>query len=47
MIKLDLTVEEVNFLLQALGELPYKAVFPLVEKIKTQAQPQVQPPAAE
>jgi hypothetical protein len=42
MIKLELTVEEVNNILQGLGQLPYIQVTSLVEKIKEQATPQVQ-----
>jgi hypothetical protein len=44
MIKLDLTIEEVNGILAALGELPTKtnAMF-LIQKIQSQAQPQVPP----
>jgi hypothetical protein len=42
MIKLELTVEEVNNILQGLGQLPYIQVASLVEKIKEQATPQVQ-----
>jgi hypothetical protein len=42
MIKLDLTIEEVNGILAALGELPTKtnAMF-LIQKIQDQAIPQV------
>jgi hypothetical protein len=42
MIKLDLTIEEVNGILAALGELPTKsnAMF-LIQKIQDQATPQV------
>jgi hypothetical protein len=41
-IKLDLTVEEVNGILAALGELPTKTnAFMLMEKIRNQATPQV------
>ena len=41
-IKLELTIEEVNGILAALGELPTKtnAMF-LIQKIKAQAEPQV------
>jgi hypothetical protein len=49
MIKLELTVEEVNGVLQSLGNMPYAQVVTLVEKIKEQAIPQVpvtQAPAA-
>ena len=39
-IKLDLTVEEVNGILAALGELPTKTnAFMLMEKIRGQATP--------
>jgi hypothetical protein len=41
-IELTLTVEEVNGILSVLGDLPTKSgAWPLVEKIKLQAQPQV------
>jgi hypothetical protein len=44
MIKLDLTIEEVNAILQVLGDLPTKTgAWPLVLKIKEQAEPQVPP----
>jgi hypothetical protein len=49
-IKLDLTVEEVNGILAALGELPTKTnAFMLMEKIRMQATPQlpVEEPKAE
>jgi len=48
MIKLDLTIEEVNGILAALGELPTKtnAMF-LIQKIQEQAQPQVPLPSGE
>ena len=40
-ITLDLTTEEVNAILQVLGELPTKTgAFPLVVKIKEQADAQ-------
>lgn len=39
---LNLTVPEVNTILQALGLAPYAQVFELVEKIRAQAQTQVQ-----
>jgi len=46
MIKLELSVEEVNGILAALGELPTKtnAMF-LIQKIQEQAQPQVPLPS--
>jgi hypothetical protein len=44
-IVLKLTVEEVNFILQSMGELPSKTgVWPLIMKIKEQAEPQVPKP---
>jgi hypothetical protein len=49
MIKLELTIDETNGVLQALGNMPYAQVVTLVEKIKAQALPQVpvaQAPAA-
>ena len=48
MIKLELTIEEVNLILGVLGELPTKVgAWPLVMKIKDQAEPQVPPPESE
>jgi hypothetical protein len=42
MIKIELTVEEVNIILQTLGNLPTNSgVFPLAVKIKEQAESQV------
>ena len=42
MIKLELSVEEVNAILQVLGDLPTKVgAWPLIVKIKEQAEPQV------
>jgi hypothetical protein len=44
MIKLELTIEEVNAILQVLGDLPTKTgAWPLALKIKEQAEPQVPP----
>jgi hypothetical protein len=44
-IELKLTIEEVNFILQTMGELPTKTgVWPLIMKIKEQADPQVPKP---
>jgi hypothetical protein len=43
MIKLELSVEEVQIALVGLSKLPYEAVAGVIDKIKTQAQPQVQP----
>lgn len=40
-MKLDLTLPEINAVLQALGAMPYAQVFELVQKIREQAQAQV------
>ena len=40
-MKLELTINEINMILQALGNAPYAQVFELVGKIRTQAQAQV------
>ena len=42
MINLELSVQEINLILQALGQAPYVQVAELVDKIKTQAVPQVE-----
>lgn len=44
-MKLELTIGDVNMILQALGAAPYGQVYELVMKIQMQAQPQVQAPA--
>jgi hypothetical protein len=41
-ITLNLTLDETNVVLQALGSLPYAQVFSMVEKVKQQAQQQLQ-----
>jgi hypothetical protein len=44
MIKLELSIEEVNGILGVLGDLPSKTgAWPLIVKIKEQAEEQVQP----
>jgi hypothetical protein len=41
-MKLELDVNEINFVLQTLGELPSKSgVWPLIVKIKKQAETQL------
>lgn len=42
MLKLELSVEETQIVLVGLSKLPYEAVAGLIEKIKLQAQPQMQ-----
>ena len=45
-MKLELTIQEVNIIMQALGNAPYVQVADLIQKIREQAQVQVdmQPP---
>lgn len=41
-IKLELEIPEVNFILEALGDMPAKTnAFALMQKIKVQGEPQV------
>lgn len=42
MIKLELTIEEINYALAAIGKNPYVECAPLVNKIHAQALPQVE-----
>ena len=42
MLKIELTIEEVNFILQTLGQVPTSSgAWPLVVKIKEQGQAQL------
>lgn len=41
-IKLELSLGEVNYILETLAEKPYREVFELIGKIKEQATPQVE-----
>lgn len=41
-ISINLTLEEVNQILESLGQRPYVEVFQLINKIKAQAEAQVQ-----
>ena len=44
MIKLELSPEEINAILQVLGDLPTRSgTWPLIVKIKEQAESQLQP----
>lgn len=45
-MKLDLTIQEINLIMQALGNAPYVQVFELIQKIREQVQNQAQPSAA-
>ena len=48
MIKLELEQNEVQFILNMMGELPSKSgCFPLIVKVQSQAQPQVEQPKDE
>ena len=40
-LNIKLSVEEVNFILQNLSELPYKTIFQLIPKIQQQANEQL------
>ena len=42
MIKLDLSIEEVNMVLRVLGKHPFDEVVSLVSKIKKQGDPQAE-----
>lgn len=42
-IRLELSIEEVNQILTALGQLPYAQVATLIEKMRNQAKPQLEP----
>ena len=41
-ISINLTLEEVNIILDSLGRLPYSEVFHLIHKVKAQAEAQVE-----
>jgi len=41
MIKLELSINEVNAILLALAKLPYETVAPLIDKVRDQSLPQV------
>ena len=42
MINLELSVQEINLILQALGQAPYVQVADIIDKVKAQAVPQVE-----
>jgi hypothetical protein len=44
-IQLDLSVADVNLILEALGDQPFKSVYGLVSRLQIQAREQLQPPA--
>lgn len=41
MLKFELTIEEANTILSALGKAPFEAVAGLITKLQQQAQPQL------
>lgn len=41
-MKIELTVNEINAILTALGQMPYAQVFELVQKIRQQATEQME-----
>jgi hypothetical protein len=43
-IHLELSIAEVNLILEALGEQPFKSVFGLVSRLQAQARDQLQIP---
>lgn len=47
MIKLELTIDEVNMILRTLGKHPFEEVVLLINKIKQQGEPQVAQQPAE
>ena len=42
-MQLELTIEQVNIIMQALGNAPYITVAPVIAEIQKQAQPQINP----
>lgn len=46
-LDLKLTLNEINVIMQALGNAPYATVADLVAKIREQVQPQLNPPVEE
>jgi hypothetical protein len=42
-MNLELTIEQVNVIMQALGNAPYIQVAPVIAEIQKQAAPQVNP----
>ena len=42
-MNLELTIEQVNIIMSALGNAPYITVAPVIAEIQKQAQPQLNP----
>ena len=45
-MQLDLTIDQINVIMSALGNAPYIQVAPVIAEIQKQAAPQVEKPAA-
>lgn len=45
-MQLNLTLEQINVIMSALGNAPYITVAPVIAEIQKQAAPQVEKPAA-
>ena len=45
MIKLELSIEQINLIMNGLGNMSYAHVSALVENIRTQVAPQLEKPA--
>lgn len=41
-LNFSVTLDETNIILAALGKLPYEAAAPVIDKLRQQAQPQLQ-----
>ena len=46
-MQLDLTIDQINVIMSALGNAPYIQVAPVIAEIQKQAAPQVEKPAAQ
>jgi hypothetical protein len=46
-IRLELSIEETNLILEALGQLPFARVYQTIGRIQEQARSQMQPPLPE
>ena len=44
-LSLELSVDDINLILEALGEHPFKSVYGLVNRLQSQARAQLQPEA--
>jgi len=44
-LRLELSVDDINVILEALGERPFKSVYGLVSRLQSQARAQLEPEA--